>query len=185
MNNTILMVWSGELCRQFCSLIKRNVFVSGPGKAASYRYQISLNCLQVDKTNKGNETMLCNKVCVCVCVEQGIPYHGPSLIKPQDMKPTQQVISKITYSHDINNNVSVPELEEGHFQCRSNTEDLFRAAEIRKHQYLKSHYHEQTPFLSLNYKSVNSLIYLLCPWPIFFEEKRAHFSRDIDILTVF
>lgn len=65
MNNTILMVWSGGLCRQFCSLIKRNVFVSGPGKAASYRYQISLHCLQVDKTNKGNETIQCNKVCVC------------------------------------------------------------------------------------------------------------------------
>lgn len=56
---------------------------------------------------------------------------------------------------------------EGHFLCSSNTEDIFRAAEIRKHQYLKSHYHEQTPFLSLNYKSVNSLIYLLCAWPHF------------------
>lgn len=73
---------------------------------------------------------------------------------------------------------------EGHFQCRSNPRDIFRATEIRKHQYLKSYYHEQTPFLSLNYKSVNSLIYLLCQWPIF-EEKCAHFSRDIDILTVF
>ena len=73
---------------------------------------------------------------------------------------------------------------EGHFQCRSNTGDIFKATEIRSMQYLKSHYHEQTPFLSLNYKSVNGLIYLLCPWPIF-EEKCVHFSRDIDILTVF
>lgn len=71
---------------------------------------------------------------------------------------------------------------EGHFQCRSNSGDIF--TDIRKNQCLKSHYHEQTPFLSLNYKSVNSLIYLLCQWPIF-EEKSAHFSRDIDILTVF
>lgn len=68
----------------------------------------------------------------------------------------------------MNNIVTVPEsATEGHFQCRSNTGDIFMATEIRKHQYLKSHYHEQTPFLSLNYKSVNSLIYLLCSWPIF------------------
>lgn len=73
--------------------------------------------------------------------------------------------------------------KEGHFQCRSNTGDIFRTTEIRKHQYLKLHYHEQTPFLSLNYNSVNSLIYLLCLWPTF-EAKCAHFSRDIDILTV-
>lgn len=48
MNNTILMVWSGGLgwaglCRQFCSLIKRNVFAFGPGEAAGYRYQISFS----------------------------------------------------------------------------------------------------------------------------------------------
>lgn len=70
MNNTILMVWSEGLRRQFCSLIKRNVFVSGPGEAVSYRYQISRDRLQVNKTNKGNETIQCNESvvwCVCVC----------------------------------------------------------------------------------------------------------------------
>lgn len=68
MNNTILMVWSEGLRRQFCSLIKRNVFVSGPGKAASYRYQISCCYLQADKTNKGNETIQCH---LSVCTELG------------------------------------------------------------------------------------------------------------------
>lgn len=43
MNNTILMVWSRGPCRQFGSLIRKNAFVFGPGKAAGYRYQISLS----------------------------------------------------------------------------------------------------------------------------------------------
>lgn len=114
MNNTILMVWSEGLCRQFCSLIKWNVFVSGSGKAASYRYRISRHCLQVDKTNKGNETIQCNK---SVCVELEIPNHRPSLIKHKCMKPPSRLCVKKTFSHDINNNVTVPAAE-GHFQCR-------------------------------------------------------------------
>lgn len=40
MNNTILMIWSGGLCRQFCGLIKRDVFVSGPGKAARSAFAV-------------------------------------------------------------------------------------------------------------------------------------------------
>lgn len=64
MNTTILMVSSGGLCRQFRSLIKKDCVCVWQGKAASYRYQISLHCLQVDKTNSGNETIQCNKACL-------------------------------------------------------------------------------------------------------------------------
>lgn len=63
MNNTILMVWSGGVCSQFCSLIKSNVFVSG------CELQIpDQPSLQVNKTNKGNEAMQCNKVSARVSV---------------------------------------------------------------------------------------------------------------------
>lgn len=155
MNNTILMVWSEGLCRQFCSLIKWNVFVSGPGKAASYRYRISRHCLQVDKTNKGNETIQCNN---SVCVELGIPYHRPSLIKHKCMKPPIRLCVK-KHFHMTSITMSLCQPQKVIFNAGRISEDIFRAEDIRKHQYLKSHYHE-TPFLSLNYKSMNSLIYL-------------------------
>ncbi len=122
----------------------------------------------VYRSTKQTKVMKPYSLIRCVCVEPGILYHGPSLIKHKDMKPPGRLYVK-KHFHIVT--FHVPEsATEGHFQCRSNTGDIFRATEIRKHQYLKSHYHEQTPFLSLNYKSVNSLIYLLCPWPIFWGE---------------
>lgn len=82
----------------------------------------------------------------------------------------QQAVSKRTcllhYEGEWLGDIKIKKRTAGHFQCRSNTGIYSWPRKSQSMQYLKSHYHEQTPFLSLNYKSVNGLIYLLCPWPI-------------------
>lgn len=59
----------------------------------------------------------------------------------------------------INDNVTVPAACRRSFSVQVKYQGIYSTKDIRKHQYLKSHYHE-IPFLSLNYKSMNSLIYL-------------------------